>query len=52
MAGAVRLAVCRALVAPGADQVVRLLREQRVKRVLDGFSYEFGQVGLYRALVD
>lgn len=45
VAGAVRLAL-------GAYEVVGFLREQCVQGVLDGFSHELGQVGLYRLVID
>ena len=51
VAGAVRLAPRGALVALGAGQVVGLLLEQAVERVLHGFPDELAQVGLQALLV-
>ena len=51
MAGAVRLPVGGALVALGPDQVVGLLVEQAVERVLDGPPDQLPQVALQGLLV-
>ena len=51
MAGAVRLPLGSAPVAPGTDQVARLRFEQAVQRVLDCLPNQLAQVGPKALLV-
>lgn len=45
MAGAIRLPLSGALVAPGPDQVVRLRLQKAVQRILDGPPDQLAQIG-------
>ena len=45
MAGAVRLPLGGALVAPGAGELVSLRLQQAVQRVLDGLSDQLAKIG-------
>lgn len=49
---AVGLVACRPLVAPGADELGRLLVEHRVYGVLDGLPHQIPDVPAQRLLVD